>query len=218
MARERTSRHPTASPARRRRAARSARATFACGHVPTRRGPDSLAEPDSPADGAIAEPRRSTVLFWGRSSQVPSATTGDGQRSALLGGRAASSHVPAATTGDRQRSARLGGRAAPDSADEQQRRGPFSGGGLNAKRTPGVGARLRGAPRCCPLLLGGRKRGSRPAGHARDIDSRAHGGGGHRGHPAARAATIRGASPPWRLRSRRPRSARKRPRLQRASC
>ena len=43
-------------------------------------------------------------------------------------------------------------------------------------------------------------------------------GGGHRGHPVARAATIRGASPPWRLRSRRPRSARKRPRLQRASC
>ena len=43
-------------------------------------------------------------------------------------------------------------------------------------------------------------------------------GANHRGHPAASAAAIRGASPPWRLRSRRPRSAWKRPRSQRASC
>jgi len=140
VARERTSRHHMASPARRRWAARSAR-------VP------SPVEPDSPAGGIIVESRRRTVLFGGWSSQVPSATTGDGQRST-----------------------RLGGWAAPDSADEQQRRGSFSGGGRNAKRTPCVSARRRGAPRCCPLLLGGRKRGcSCSTGHARDIDSRAHG-------------------------------------------
>jgi len=134
-------------------------------------------------------------------SQIPSATAGDGQRSALLGGRAASSHVPAATNGDGQRSARMGGRAAPDCVDE-----------LNAKRIPGVGARLRGAPRRCPLLLGGRKRGcSRSAGHARDTDSRAHGGG-------ITGGIRRRERRPWRLRSKRPRSARKRPRSQRASC
>ena len=65
---------------------------------------------------------------------MSSATTVAGQRSALLGGRAASSHVPAATTGDGQRRTRLGGWKAPDSADEQQRRGSFSRGGRNSKR------------------------------------------------------------------------------------
>ena len=57
MSRGRTSRHHPASPARRRRAARAARETIACRHVPT--------GPDSPADGTIAEPRRSTVLLLG---------------------------------------------------------------------------------------------------------------------------------------------------------
>ena len=75
----------------------------------------------------------------------------------------------------------------PSSRIRQQRRGSFSRGGRNAKRIPGVGARRRGAPRCCPLLLGGRKRGySCSTGHARDIDSRAHGGGSGFGNPNSR--------------------------------
>ena len=56
-----------------------------------------------------AEPRQSTVLFWGRGSRVPSvpfAATGDEQRSALPGGQTAldpaGSRVPAATLADGQ--------------------------------------------------------------------------------------------------------------------
>ena len=132
VAKGRISRHHMASPARRRRAARSARAT-------------SPIEPVSTADGITVESRRSTVLFWGWSSQVPSATTGAGQRSALLGGggqQAAMCPPPPPAMGSGTHA--WGGWAAPDSADKQQRRGSFSRGGRNAKRIPGVGARRRG--------------------------------------------------------------------------